>query len=205
MFEMIAGFVLAYLLGSLPSAIWIGKSFYGKDVRDHGSGNAGATNTFRVLGWKPGTIVFTIDTIKGFAAVYLMGLLSQHSQEHATLFTILGGFCAIFGHIYPVFAQFKGGKGVATMLGITLGIHPYAAIIALLVFIIIFMATKYVSVGSLMAGISFPITIIWVFKVEDIYLQIFSILLTVVLFYSHKTNIKRLLNGTENQFKSSKN
>jgi len=205
MLEIIGGFVLAYLLGSLPSAIWIGKVFYGKDVRNFGSGNAGATNTFRVLGWKPGTIVFIIDTIKGFCAVYFMSLLSQHIEEYAILFTILGGFCAVLGHIFPVFAQFKGGKGVATMLGITLGIHPYAAAIALGVFIVVFIISRYVSLGSLCAGISFPILILWVFKVEDIYFQIFSLLLAAILFYSHRANIKRLVSGNENRFSFSKN
>lgn len=204
MLEIIGGLLLAYVLGSIPSAVWIGKSFFGKDVRDFGSGNAGATNTFRVLGWKPGSIVFIIDTIKGFLAVFFVSLTVQEGNEFSILLTIIAGIFAVVGHIFPVFASFKGGKGVATMLGITLGIHPFAAAIALSVFIVVFLISRYVSLGSLAAGISFPLLVFFVFKVDDIYLQLFSVLLAVILFYSHKANIRRLIEGTESPIKFSK-
>ncbi|MDA3865856.1 MAG: glycerol-3-phosphate 1-O-acyltransferase PlsY [Salinivirgaceae bacterium] len=201
MILIVVGLVIAYLLGSIPSAIWIGKSFFNKDVREHGSGNAGATNTFRVLGWKPGVIVFIIDTIKGFFAVYIMGLLSTSMPEYTTLVSIVAGLMAVIGHIYPVFAQFRGGKGVATMLGIILGIHPAAALLSLAVFAVTFLITQYVSAGSMMAALSFPIFVFFVFHPDDVYLRIFSLLLATILFYSHRTNISRLIKGTESKIR----
>jgi glycerol-3-phosphate acyltransferase PlsY len=197
---LIAGLLLlAYLLGSVPSAVWIGKSFFGKDVREHGSGNAGATNTFRVLGWKPGSIVFTLDTIKGFLAVYAINYTTANEYKYGTFFFIIAGLLAVMGHIYPVFAQFRGGKGVATMLGVILGIHPVPAALALSVFIIVFVLTRFVSLGSLSAAVSFPLLIFILYPETDIYLKGFSVLLASILFFSHRANIKRLLMGTENR------
>jgi glycerol-3-phosphate acyltransferase PlsY len=193
--------VLAYLLGSVPSAVWIGKAFYGKDVREHGSGNAGATNTFRVLGWKPGSIVFALDTLKGFLAVYIFNYSTANDYKYGIFFFFGAGLLAILGHIYPVFAQFKGGKGVATMLGVILGIHPVPAALALSVFILVFFSTQYVSLGSLSAALSFPILIFSLYPDTNIYLKTFSIILTSILFLSHRANIKRLLSGTENRIK----
>lgn len=197
---LIAGLLLlAYLLGSVPSAVWIGKSFYGKDVRNHGSGNAGATNTFRVLGWKPGSVVFILDTIKGFLAVYLINFTTANEYKYGSFFFIIAGLLAVVGHIYPVFAQFKGGKGVATMLGVILGIHAVPAALALSVFVIVFLVTRFVSLGSLSAGIAFPILVFILYPDTDLYLKGFSIVLALILFFSHRGNIKRLLNGTENR------
>ncbi|PLX15181.1 MAG: acyl-phosphate glycerol 3-phosphate acyltransferase [Salinivirgaceae bacterium] len=193
--------LLAYLLGSVPSAVWIGKTFFDKDVREHGSGNAGATNTFRVLGWKPGSIVFAIDTLKGFLAVYLLNFSDASKYEYGTFFFIGAGLLAVFGHIYPLFAQFKGGKGVATMLGVILGLHPVPGALALSVFVIVFFTTQYVSLGSLLAGLSFPILVFVLYPGTDNYMKGFAILLASILFFSHRANIKRLLTGTENRAK----
>jgi glycerol-3-phosphate acyltransferase PlsY len=137
---------IAYLLGSIPSAVWIGKSWYGIDVREHGSKNAGATNTFRVLGKRAGIIVLLIDIIKGFLAVLLPGILLQSdafgvnsvSEDTLIPLKIIVAILAVLGHVFPVFANFNGGKGVATSLGVIIGIHPPAAGICVLIFLIVF-------------------------------------------------------------------
>ncbi len=198
---IIPALIFSYLLGSIPSAVWIGKTFYSIDVREHGSGNAGATNTFRVLGWKPGIVVFIIDTIKGFLAVYLLNFTPAATSDYSTLFLIAAAFLAVVGHIFPLFAKFKGGKGVATMLGVVLAIHPVAGIWALSAFIVVFLISQYVSLGSLVAGIVFPIVIFVFYPEVDIYMEVFAIVLSFLLIFSHRTNIKRLLNGTENKAK----
>ncbi len=193
--------LFAYILGSIPSAVWIGKTFYSIDVRDYGSGNAGATNTFRVLGWKPGIIVFIIDTIKGFFAVYLLNFTPILKYDFATLLLIIAAILAVTGHIFPLFARFKGGKGVATMLGVVLAIHPVAGLWALGAFAVVFFTLQYVSLGSLVAALVFPMVIFVFYPEEDIYMKIFAIVLALVLFFSHRSNIKRLINRTENKAK----
>lgn len=193
--------VVAYLIGSVPSSVWIGKIFYGIDVREHGSGNAGTTNTIRVLGAKPGMIVFAIDALKGFAAVSLAHL--SHFEAGSTPFVniqLLLGICAVLGHIFPIYAHFKGGKGVATMLGIIIAIHPLAALICFAVFAVVLSISKYVSLGSMIAGVTFPILIIAVFQIHIISLMIFSVAVSLLLIVTHKKNIKRLLNHEENVF-----
>lgn len=196
-----ATLAFAYILGSIPSAVWLGRAIFNKDVRKHGSGNAGATNTFRVLGWKPGILVFIIDTIKGFTAVYLLRFTEAANQEYASVFYIAAGLLAVLGHIYPVFAQFKGGKGVATMLGIILSIHLPGALIALGVFMMVFFSTQYVSLGSLAAAVAFPLSVIFIYTDTDIYLKGFSLLLATILFLSHTNNIRRLMHGRERKIK----
>ncbi|MFN5323939.1 MAG: glycerol-3-phosphate 1-O-acyltransferase PlsY, partial [Bacteroidota bacterium] len=138
--------LLAYLLGSIPSAVWIGKMFYGIDVREHGSGNAGATNVFRVLGKGPGTVVLAMDILKGYMALQLAFLSGDYlpsSQQYVNYKLILG-IAALTGHIFPVFAGFRGGKGVAIMLGILIGLHPQAALVCTSVFLAVFFITGYV-------------------------------------------------------------
>ncbi len=191
--------VLAYFLGSVPTAVWIGKVRYNLDVREHGSGNAGATNTFRVLGWKPGLVVFLIDTFKGFMAVYITQISGIANHEYAALFYIASGLLAVLGHIYPILAGFNGGKGVATMLGIILALHAPGALIALGVFALIFFTTQYVSLGSLAAAVTYPLVIFVFFTDTDIYLKVFSILLAAILFLSHRGNIVRLVKGDESK------
>lgn len=194
--------LVAYLLGSVPSAVWIGKAFHGIDVREHGSGNAGATNTFRVLGKKAGIPVLLLDIIKGAIAVNLVWFQSSYGTDAETPFTNLKlafGFCAVIGHIFPIFAGFRGGKGIATLLGIVLAIHPPAALCALAVFLVILTTTKYVSLGSMLAGIAFPIFITLIFKTEVLSLVIFSSVVAILIVITHQKNIQRLLRNDENK------
>ncbi|NMD01042.1 MAG: glycerol-3-phosphate 1-O-acyltransferase PlsY [Bacteroidales bacterium] len=192
--------VLAYLLGSVPTSVWVGKWFYHIDIREHGSGNAGATNTLRVLGAKVALPVFLFDVFKGF----LMPFLAHHfinkfpAISDVYLFPILIGFMAVIGHIYPLFAGFRGGKGVATLLGMMLGIATLPSLLSFGVFIIVLIATKYVSVGSLTAGLLFPV-FTYFFVNFTISLMIFSIIACILLFYTHRKNIQRLINGTESK------
>lgn len=194
-------FLASYLLGSVPSAVWIGKLLYGIDVREYGSKNAGTTNTIRVLGWKAGLPVFVIDTFKAFAAVHLAriyGYYSPGTKDFVTLQVFLGAF-AVLGHIFPVFAKFKGGKGVATLFGMILAITPYPTLIALGIFLITLFTTKYVSLSSLVSGFAFPLLIMFVFKTTIQSLIIFSLICTVLLLLTHQKNIERLLRKEESK------
>lgn len=194
--KLTLGFIFAYLLGSIPTAVWISKWFYGFDIRTKGSGNAGATNTFRVLGTKAGVIVLLLDILKGFLAVYVNRIIAQ---QNVTLICILAGAFAVTGHIFPLFAQFKGGKGVATMLGVVIGINFTASLIAMAVFIIILLSTNYVSLGSLSGAVSFIITVLIANGFNDVTMLIFAVSVSVVVCLCHISNIKRLLNGVENK------
>lgn len=193
--------VLAYLIGSIPSAVWIGKSFYGVDVREHGSGNAGFTNTVRVLGWKAGVPVFLIDILKGFIAVSTIRLFNIYIQgtEDFVNYQLILGACAVIGHIFPVYVGFKGGKGVATLLGLLLAIQPQPTLICMGIFVLFFFTTRYVSLSSMIAGISFPVLIIFVFKTTISSLVIFSMIVSILLLLTHQKNIERLLNREESR------
>jgi len=194
--------ITAYLLGSLPAAVWVGKRFYGIDVREHGSGNAGATNTFRVLGKKAGIPVLLLDVLKGFLAVSLVWLQDDYSSLAHTPFTNLKlsfGFGAVLGHIFPIFAGFRGGKGIATLLGIVLAVHPPAALCSLGLFVFILTTTKYVSLGSMVAGIAFPLLVIFVFKSNVASLNIFSSVVAILIVVTHQKNILRLMSKSENK------
>lgn len=193
---------LAYLLGSIPTAVWVGKARYGLDVREHGSKNAGATNTFRVLGKKPGIIVLSIDILKGFFAVYLPVLiLNNYEEELIIQLKIFTAFIVVLGHVFPIFANFKGGKGVATSLGVIFGIHPMAASFCLVIFLIVFIASNYVSLGAIFAAFAFPIVMKFIFLVNSIWLLSFSILLSLAVIFTHRKNIIRLVNGEENKMR----
>lgn len=201
LFLKISSLLIAYLLGSIPSSVWIGKKFYGIDVRDHGSKNAGTTNTIRILGWKPGLIVFLMDVIKGFAAVNLVrifGDLIPGTTEFVTVQLFLG-VAAVLGHIFPVYAHFRGGKGVATLLGVVLALHTPATLVCLAIFLVFLFSTKYVSLSSIIAGISFPILVIFIFKTTIPSLIVFSLAVSVLLILTHQKNIERLLNKEENK------
>lgn len=201
-FTIVLLLVLAYILGSIPSAVWVGKTFHGIDVREHGSGNAGATNTFRVLGKKAGIPVLLLDILKGALAINLVWLQSRYGQNDITPFTNLKlafGFCAVVGHIFPIFAGFRGGKGIATLLGIVLAVHPPAAMCSLALFLLILITTKYVSLGSIFAGIAFPLLISLVFKTQVLSLVIFSSVVAVLIVVTHQKNIQRLLKNNENK------
>ena len=190
----------AYLLGSIPSAVWIGKATKGVDVREHGSKNAGAANTMRVLGVKIGIPVLLVDVFKGFAAVALAFLSSFESGTNAFVnFQLILGAASVLGHVFPVFAGFRGGKGVATIVGILLALHWQATLVAIVIFFISLFISKYVSLSSLMMGLSFPISVIFIFNADSISLKIFSAAVCILLFFTHRTNISRLLHGKENK------
>ncbi len=192
----------AYLLGSIPTAVWIGKYFYKIDVREYGSGNAGATNTFRVLGKKAGIPVLVIDVLKGFAAVCLAYLshYTKNSNQLINLQLVLG-IASLVGHIFPVFASFRGGKGIATLLGIILAVHPSAAFISMAIFILVLLISSYVSLGSMIAAVCFPVVVIGIFKTTSPSLIIFSILIAIMVLITHQKNIERLLRREESKAK----
>ncbi|MCC7296990.1 MAG: glycerol-3-phosphate 1-O-acyltransferase PlsY [Bacteroidia bacterium] len=206
MFELTVIFlaILAYLLGSIPSAVWVGQAFYGIDVREYGSGNAGATNTFRVLGKKAGAGVLLMDVIKGFTAACLVNYLPDvspylHKARYVNL-QLLFGLSAVFGHLFPIFAGFKGGKGIATLLGMLIAIHYLSAIACLAIFLLILFATRFVSLSSILAAIMFPIQLIWIFKRYEHPLFIaFGICAALLVILTHRKNINRLLTGNENK------
>ncbi len=194
---------LSYLMGSIPTAMWYGKTYHGIDIRQYGSGNAGATNIFRVLGKKAGSTVLFVDAFKGFCAAGLSAALFYfHLIDWQTCVTlkILFGIFAIIGHLLPVFSNFKGGKGVATTLGMVLALHPQAALVSVFVFILVFAFSNYVSLGSIVASISFPLLIVYeVFGQEIDLLIYFGLLITLLVIFTHRTNIIRILKGTENR------
>ncbi len=192
--------IVAYLMGSIPSAVWIGRIFYHTDIREYGSGNAGATNTFRVLGKKAGIPVLLIDILKGLAAVQLPYLseLIPGSVPFVNLQLVLG-VAALFGHIFPIFASFKGGKGIATLVGIILAVHPCAALVSIAFFFVVFLISHYVSLSSITAAITFPIVVIVVFKTQIPSLVIFSMVIAVLVLITHQKNIERLIRNEESK------
>lgn len=198
--EFIIVAITAYLLGSIPTAVWVGKRFYGIDVREHGSKNAGATNTFRVLGKKPGKIVLTIDVLKGYFAVLAPQIIfNSLDYDILILYKLTASVAVILGHVFPVFAGFNGGKGVATSLGVIFAVHPKAACICLLIFLIVFILFNYVSLGAIITAFSFPMLILFVFNEKSIPLIIFSIIIGAAVIITHKKNILRLIQGCENK------
>ena len=191
---------IAYLLGSIPTSVWIGKSFYNIDVREFGSGNAGATNTFRVLGKKAGIPVLIIDILKGTAAVALSFMSGYHPETAGFVELQLGlGIAALLGHIFPIFAGFRGGKGVATILGIVICIVPAACSLSLLVFLTVLFSSRIVSLSSMVAGLSFPFFLNIVLGNHNQILTIFSIVVATLLIITHRKNIKRLLKNQESR------
>lgn len=198
-FYIIVIIILSYLVGAIPTSIWIGRIFFKIDIREHGSGNAGATNVMRVLGVKTGIPVLLFDIFKGWAAVRLIYLFPEFQSDTDFIInlSIIAGMCAVLGHIYPVYAGFKGGKGVATIFGVLLAIHPLSTLCAAGVFIITLLFTKYVSVSSIMAGFSFPFWIIFVFNSPFTYLRLFSVIIAVLLVVTHLKNIKKLFRREE--------
>lgn len=197
--------VVAYLLGSISNAIWIGKLFYGVDVREYGSKNAGATNVLRTLGWKAALPVFLLDMAKGVLAVQLVRFTKLVPETNPYVgYQIALGAAVFIGHIFPVFARFRGGKGVATMTGVLLSMHPYALLISFIVWLLIFLPTRYVSLSSICASIAFPIVVIVAFGMfidtaETLTMKIFSVAVCLIIIYTHRTNIKRLIKGEESK------
>ncbi|HOO67074.1 MAG: glycerol-3-phosphate 1-O-acyltransferase PlsY [Bacteroidales bacterium] len=194
--------VLAYLAGSIPSAVWAGKLFHGIDVREHGSGNAGATNTMRVLGWKTGIPVLIFDLFKGWLAAMLPEFLQAAPEGSETLMIlqIACGLAAIIGHVFPLFAGFRGGKGVATTFGVLLALHPLLTLTCAGIFLLVLLASGYVSLGSMTAVAMFPILLVTLFRTPSVWLIVFSTIVAVAVIITHKKNIKRLLRGEEKRF-----
>lgn len=200
---IILGVVLAYLLGSMPTALWVGKAFYGIDIREHGSGNSGATNTFRVLGKKAGTAVLLLDVIKGLTAASLVRYLyfiEPGSVRYVNL-QLLFGLSSVMGHIFPVYCGFKGGKGIATIFGMVLAIHYLSALACMMLFVVILFSTRYVSLSSILAAIAFPLIAIIIYKNEEPFFIAFGIAAAIMVVMTHQKNIVRLVAGNENKAK----
>lgn len=202
-FLIAALMVAAYLLGSIPSAVWIGKKYYGVDIREHGSKNAGTTNMLRVLGRRAALPVFILDFLKGFVAVELVTILhydAAFSHVWIVNIQICAVVAAVIGHMFPVFAGFRGGKGVATLVGAVTGIYPPAALLCFAVWCIVLMATHYVSLASMAAGCCFPVFVLLSPKMNDSTpLIVFAFVVMALLLYTHRKNIGRLRNGTESK------
>ena len=207
--EHILFLILAYLTGSFPSAVWVGRTFYNKDVREYGSGNAGATNTFRVLGKGAGIPVLLMDIFKGWLSVNYILLVSNSSQLSSTTFfefQLAFGVAAVIGHLFPIYTGFRGGKGIATLLGLLIGLNAIAAIVAIVVFVIVFLISKYVSLGSILASLAFPFVVFVILDEKDINasLELFSVFVPILTLITHQKNIERLIRGEENKVKFDK-
>jgi len=189
----------AYLLGSIPSAVWIGKRFHNIDVREHGSGNAGTTNTIRVLGWATGIPVLLIDIAKGWLAAMLPVFfhLAAPASALMTNLQLFAGIIAITGHIFPVFAGFRGGKGVATVFGVFLAVQPLLTVCVMAVFLAVLFITGIVSVSSMTAGVSFPVLLFVFFDTPSVLFKIFAVMVGVALLVTHRENIRRIWKGEE--------
>lgn len=202
--------ITSYLIGSIPTSIIAGKLLKGIDIRQHGSGNAGATNVFRVLGWKAGIVVLLIDMAKGLVPVIWVSKLgfSGGLNWDQINFEILAGLCAVFGHIWTIFAGFKGGKGVGTGAGMVIGLAPLAVLVCLIIFVIVIAATRYVSLGSVLASIALPVVLLIQRNVlgENVPIQllVFGFFIAALIVYTHRSNIKRLLKGEENKIQFGK-
>ncbi|HLK30964.1 MAG TPA: glycerol-3-phosphate 1-O-acyltransferase PlsY [Puia sp.] len=193
--------VLAYLIGSIPTAVWISKYFFDIDIREYGSGNAGATNTFRVLGSKWGSFVMVVDVLKGVIATSLYILIPYylHDEFDRTNFMVGLGLAAVVGHIFPVWADFRGGKGVATLFGMILAIQPAVAGCCVGIFLLVLYLTRFVSLSSILAGIAFAILILFIFNEKEPLYRGFAIAVALLVMLTHQKNISRLLRGSESK------
>ena len=200
-YEYLAAIVLAYLIGSLSSALWIGKIFYGIDIRKHGSSNSGATNAFRVLGKNAGIPVLIIDICKGSLAVLLAFVFfpSIKGSESFIGIQYLLGFAAVLGHVFPIYAGFRGGKGIATLLGIMIVIEPMAAGVSVLVFILMLALSGFVSLSSISGVFVFPLISIFVFKSTSPAFVVFSFAAFILVLLTHRENLQRLFDRTESR------
>ncbi len=192
--------ILAYLTGAIPTAVWVGRWFYAIDVREYGSGNAGATNTFRVLGAKAGVPVLLFDVLKGFAAVHLVRIteFTPGTEPFVNLQLALG-ISALVGHIFPIYVGFRGGKGIATLLGFMLAVEPLASGLAMAVFIGVFVTSRIVSVSSIASAIAFPLIVNFYLISEVNSLRLFSIFIAILVLITHQKNIERLFRGEESR------
>ncbi|MEN9498039.1 MAG: hypothetical protein RL750_938 [Bacteroidota bacterium] len=199
--------LLAYLIGSIPTSVWISTRFFGFDIREYGSGNAGATNSYRVLGSKWGTTILLLDMLKGMAAVQLAWLLPEYIDAGWRMdnLQICLGLASVIGHIFPIWAEFRGGKGVATLFGMILGISPWTAVSCVGVFLLVLYLTRFVSLSSILASIAFPIFILVVFNVDNPLYRVFAISVALLVLLTHQKNIGRLLRGNESKIPIFKN
>ena len=213
MFLLATIIILSYLVGSIPTSIIISKLFHGIDIREHGSGNAGGTNVMRVLGWKKGLLVIMLDALKGAVAVVFVarlhygGLPFQNVSpfDDFTLVQIIAGIAAVIGHIWTIFAGFRGGKGIATALGMLIMIVTIDMLVALGIFILVVSISRYVSLGSILAALSVPLTLIFRENILHDHIQSYGTLLpfvvavSLLVVFTHRKNVMRLINGTENK------
>jgi glycerol-3-phosphate acyltransferase PlsY len=228
MLSLITIVILSYLVGSIPTGIIIGKLIKGIDLRQYGSGSMGGTNAFRVLGWKAGLFVAVFDVLKGTFATLIVsqirlgesftdkmisnvtGTLSLTDSFSLSIFIVqlIAGVSAILGHIWTVFAGFKGGKGVATAAGMVIGLAPFQMAICFPIWLILLVSTRYMSIASMITAVSFPVVII----IQKYFLEqkiqnellYFGIAIAILIVFTHRSNIKRLLSGTENRLSFSK-
>lgn len=193
--------LFAYLIGSIPTAVWISRYFFGVDIRDYGSGNAGATNTFRVLGSKWGTIVMSVDVLKGVIAtsLYIVLPFYMHNEWDRTNLMVGLGLAAVVGHIFPLWADFRGGKGVATLFGMILAIQPLVALYCIGVFLLCLYLTRFVSLSSILASIAFAVLILFIFNEKEPLYRAFAIAVALLVILTHQKNISRLLRGSESK------
>lgn len=214
---LVLGGISAYLIGSIPSSVWIGRSFYGIDIREKGSKNAGATNTIRVFGLLPGIFVLGIDAFKGWMAVYIANFFGRFytdlwgmvsGAEYLTYFKLVLGIIAVIGHALPLYVGFKGGKGVATMLGVIIGVFEQLLPLIIAIYVVVFVLSNYISLASIITSIAFPILYItcghWLNYQVYIPLIVFTFLVAIFIPYTHRKNIKRLINKEEPKFKFKK-
>jgi len=199
----VSALVLAYLFGSIPTAVWIGLAFFNIDVREYGSGNAGATNTFRVLGKKAGIPVMFLDILKGWTATNLaffigVSTTGAYNSIAYTNYALALGIAAVMGHLFPVFAGFRGGKGIATLLRMILAIQLQAALVCIVVFIVVLLITRYVSLSSIIAGFAYPIGVTFIFP-SNKSVVLYGMCMFLLILITHQKNIERLLKGKESK------
>lgn len=203
MLTLLVIIVVSYLVGSFPTSIIFGKVFKGIDIRDYGSGNAGGTNAFRVMGWKIGLSVMIIDVTKGLIATVLVSQIRVDSVSLAPVYLqIIAGFSAVIGHIWTIFAGFRGGKGVGTAAGMLIGLYPIAFIFVFVIFLLVLFTTRYVSLSSMTAASSLPFILLILDKLGRPYkpqLMVLSIVIALLIIFTHRSNIRRLLAGNENR------
>ncbi|MGB4654276.1 MAG: glycerol-3-phosphate 1-O-acyltransferase PlsY [Bacteroidales bacterium] len=205
--NIVLGIILSYLIGSFSSAYWIGKWFFGINIKEEGSKNAGATNTFRLLGTGPAIIVLLIDFAKAFIAVkYIPYLFENTSTVISNIdYQIILGFAVVMGHVFPIFSNFKGGKGVASLVGVGIALYnPIIILIILILFVVVVAISNFISLGSITAAITLPILTL-IFQNDNLSLIIAAFIIAVFVVFMHRNNIKRLINGNENKFISKKN
>lgn len=195
--------ILAYLIGSIPTSIWVSKRFFNIDIREYGSGNAGATNTFRVLGAKWGTFVMVVDMLKGVIAtslyIFLPDYLGVSYEWERTNLMIGLGLASVAGHIFPIWANFKGGKGVATLFGMAVAIQPLVAVCCIAVFLFVLYLTRFVSLSSILAGVAFMVFILFIFNEEATLYRVFAVMVALMVVLTHQKNIGRIIKGTESK------